>query len=205
MTNKEAIASLKALCHTCESFPKCVNDKPECFQAIEMAINALKEIDKYHAWIDADENNAISELVHRYGADMVVKVCEDALNPEDAEKFWSEQFQDEDATCCNLPSAQPEAENTIDYLEYAYSGAKMNDDLEEQTRLSRAIWAYKQDVYSDLASTQAERKNEKWEYVMDGNASRRKCSSCGAMFINNGDKFYFCPNCNTDIRGEQDG
>ena len=42
MTNQEAIASLKTLCHTCELFPKCVNDKPECYQAIEMAISALE-------------------------------------------------------------------------------------------------------------------------------------------------------------------
>ena len=42
MTAKEAIASLKTLCHTCELFPKCVNDKPECYQAIELAISALQ-------------------------------------------------------------------------------------------------------------------------------------------------------------------
>ena len=42
MENREAIASLKTLCNTCTMYPKCVNDKPECFQAIEMAISALK-------------------------------------------------------------------------------------------------------------------------------------------------------------------
>ena len=42
MSNQEAIASLKTLCHTCELFPKCVNSKPECYQAIEMAISALE-------------------------------------------------------------------------------------------------------------------------------------------------------------------
>ena len=48
MENREAIASLKTLCNTCTMFPKCVNNKPECFQAIEMAISALKkqEVDK---------------------------------------------------------------------------------------------------------------------------------------------------------------
>ena len=40
MTIDEAKASLKALCHTCKHFPTCVNDKPECFQAIEMAIKS---------------------------------------------------------------------------------------------------------------------------------------------------------------------
>ena len=43
MENREAIASLKTLCNTCTMYPKCVNDKPECFQAIEMAISALEK------------------------------------------------------------------------------------------------------------------------------------------------------------------
>ena len=43
MTPKEAIASLKTLCNTCTMFPRCVNNKPECFQAIEMAISALEK------------------------------------------------------------------------------------------------------------------------------------------------------------------
>ena len=42
MTSEEAIASLKVLCHTCKFFPTCVNDKPECFRAIEMAIKSLE-------------------------------------------------------------------------------------------------------------------------------------------------------------------
>ena len=46
MTPKEAIASLKTLCNTCTMYPKCVNDKPECFQAIEMAISALEKQEK---------------------------------------------------------------------------------------------------------------------------------------------------------------
>ena len=37
-----------------------------------------------------------------------------------------------------------------DYLEYCYSGAKMMDDTEECLRISRALWAYDQDIYSDL-------------------------------------------------------
>ena len=46
MTIDEAKASLKALCHTCKHFPTCVNDKPECFQAIEMAIKSLEAWEK---------------------------------------------------------------------------------------------------------------------------------------------------------------
>ena len=41
MTNQEAIASLKTLCDTCNLFPRCVHEKPECVQAIELAISAL--------------------------------------------------------------------------------------------------------------------------------------------------------------------
>ncbi len=53
MENREAIASLKTLCNTCTMYPKCVNDKPECFQAIEMAISALeKQIPKKPKHID---------------------------------------------------------------------------------------------------------------------------------------------------------
>ena len=43
MTNKEAIASLKTLCHTCKLFPQCAYKKPECFKAIELAISALEK------------------------------------------------------------------------------------------------------------------------------------------------------------------
>ena len=47
MENREAIASLKTLCNTCTMFPKCVNNKPECFQAIEKAISALEFKERY--------------------------------------------------------------------------------------------------------------------------------------------------------------
>lgn len=47
MDNREAIASLKTLCNTCKCFPTCVNSKPECFKAIEMAISALEFKERY--------------------------------------------------------------------------------------------------------------------------------------------------------------
>ena len=50
MKTSEAIASLKTLCNTCTMFPKCVNNKPECFQAIEKAISALEKQEK-DRWI----------------------------------------------------------------------------------------------------------------------------------------------------------
>ena len=54
MENREAIASLKTLCNTCTMYPKCVNDKPECFQAIEMAILALEKQEQ-DRWIPMSE------------------------------------------------------------------------------------------------------------------------------------------------------
>lgn len=52
MTIDESKASLKALCHACKHFPTCVNDKPECFQAIEMAIKSLEAWEKVEKEID---------------------------------------------------------------------------------------------------------------------------------------------------------
>ena len=54
MENREAIASLKTLCNTCTMFPKCVNSKPECFQAIETAIAALEQQEQ-DRWIPVTE------------------------------------------------------------------------------------------------------------------------------------------------------
>ena len=42
MTREEATAAIKARCHYCECFPKCVHDRPECFKASEMAIRSLE-------------------------------------------------------------------------------------------------------------------------------------------------------------------
>ena len=46
MTREEAINALKARCHYCEHFPKCVNDKTECFKSAEMAIKSLEAWDE---------------------------------------------------------------------------------------------------------------------------------------------------------------
>lgn len=45
MTREEVIAAIKAKCHYCECFPKCVHDRPECFKASEMAIKSLEAWD----------------------------------------------------------------------------------------------------------------------------------------------------------------
>ena len=54
MTNQEAIASLRTLCNTCKLFPRCAYKKPECFQAIELAISALQEKDSLIARLKAE-------------------------------------------------------------------------------------------------------------------------------------------------------
>ena len=38
----------------------------------------------------------------------------------------------------------------LEYLECSYSGAKMMDDIELQTRIGRAIEAFKADVHEDI-------------------------------------------------------
>lgn len=63
MTNKEAIASMKTLCHTCKLFPICVNDKPECFHAIEMAIKSLEAWEKVK-----EEINSMPNIIYRWDA-----------------------------------------------------------------------------------------------------------------------------------------
>ena len=76
MTIDEAKASLKALCHTCKHFPTCVNDKPECFRAIEMAIKSLEawekvkndiyEIDWYGDDAFWDGVNLVSDIIDKH-------------------------------------------------------------------------------------------------------------------------------------------
>lgn len=43
MTSAEAISAIKARCHYCDFFPKCVFVKPECYHAAAKAIKALEQ------------------------------------------------------------------------------------------------------------------------------------------------------------------
>lgn len=49
----------------------------------------------------------------------------------------------------NVEDKKEYHETTLQYLEYTYSGAKMLDDLEEMTKIARAIEAYNLDVNKD--------------------------------------------------------
>ena len=100
MTNQEAIASLKTLCHTCELFPKCVNDKPECCQAIELAIPALEA---QEAKTQLSREDTTFDLISRQAAIDVIDCS--GLNLDDPEENWMMQDRIRE-----LPSAQPERE-----------------------------------------------------------------------------------------------
>jgi hypothetical protein len=52
MTKEEAIKKIKSFCHNCSKFPQCVNTDRECFEAIDMAIEALEQEPK---WIPVSE------------------------------------------------------------------------------------------------------------------------------------------------------
>lgn len=52
----------------------------------------------------------------------------------------------------------------LSYLECAYAGAKMNDDLEIMCRLSRAIIAFSYDDLKESTPT--------WEHMMDSYLSK---------------------------------
>ena len=71
MTAKEAIASLRTLCHTCEMFPKCVNDKPECFQAIELAISALQSQEANHSTESSLTQKALDTISRQDAIDVL--------------------------------------------------------------------------------------------------------------------------------------
>ena len=47
-------------------------------------------------------------------------------------------------------SKEEQQKEILNYLEYSYSGAKMLGDEETMLRLSRAIVAFKADVYTDI-------------------------------------------------------
>ena len=119
MTNQEAIASLKTLCHTCELFPKCVNDKPECYQAIELAISALEVQESSQNVPNGDfilRKAAIDELEeHR------ALFCDHTPLTFRCLPYGDKCRVDERdmaiATLMNLPSAQPEPSIPISWIE----------------------------------------------------------------------------------------
>lgn len=70
MTREEAIKKIKSLCHDCVEFPHCVNTDPDCFKALEIAIEALEQ-DSCEDCISREEVcDYIAEFVnHEYATD----------------------------------------------------------------------------------------------------------------------------------------
>lgn len=101
LNEKEAIAILKTLCHTCKIFPQCAYKKPDCFKAIEMAISALQAQDV------PDIN--VGDMIFR-------QVAIDALD----EGLWGVEWDKALATAIlkDLPSAQQESEHTMEEFMY---------------------------------------------------------------------------------------
>ena len=122
MTVKEAIASLKTLCHTCELFPKCVNNKPECYQAIELAISALeaqeiRDLLPVSPLLDKKKKKRKKEAISALQAQDVPDTnVGDLISRQaaiDAMKDWYDgmiisSFRDVEKVIKALPSAQPE-------------------------------------------------------------------------------------------------
>ena len=107
MDNQEAIASLKTLCHTCDLFPKCVNEKPECFEAIELAISALQA---------QEAKNSNESSLTQKGLDTISR---QAAKEAYCKKFCHPGVLCPDSGFCRevdeafdpVPSAQPERKN----------------------------------------------------------------------------------------------
>ncbi len=56
---------------------------------------------------------------------------------------------DENATSLEVNGKELPEKDILEYLEYAFSGAKMMDDYETQLRISRAINAFQLDICED--------------------------------------------------------
>ena len=134
MDNQEAIASLKTLCHTCDLFPKCVNEKPECFEAIELAISALQAQEA--------KNSNESSLTQNELDTISRKAAIDALRVA----YWDDNIQSaKDDPCIvdaltdwairqvkALPSAQPDmSEYSSKLWRNAYERGKRDAQSEE--------------------------------------------------------------------------
>lgn len=63
MTNEEAIKKLKSFCHNCNKYPQCVNTDRECFEALDMAVQALTA-EKTAEWTKDDECSNCGKYVY---------------------------------------------------------------------------------------------------------------------------------------------
>lgn len=114
----------------------------------------------------------------------------------------------------NLPSAQPEpcgdvpdnnVGDMISRREAIKAICEHGTDLERRGIMVLAVANHKQvtvDLLETLPSAQPERKKGRWVY---NSPVTMKCNQCG-LVIKDWDwhRFKFCPNCEADMRGEQE-
>lgn len=111
----------------------------------------------------------------------------------------------------SLPSAQPERKKVIS-RQAAIDAADsiIARDTSGENAVVEAMKAWKHCI-EGLPSAQPERKRGKWvgtEYdgYADGNPVYYEwaCSECGCLFEDEEPTYNFCPNCEADMRGDED-
>ena len=144
MTNQEAIASLRTLCHNCKLFPKCAYEKPECFKAIELAISALQA---QEAKTQLSAEGTTSDLISR-------RVAVDALwEIRQKEISDGRRFHDYCSLSTavdvikDLPSAQPEpCEDAINRQAAIALANSLKDDLPDDERIADLVMAHNEGI-----------------------------------------------------------
>ena len=102
MKNKEAIASLRTLCHNCKLFPKCAYEKPECFKAIEMAIKALEAQDSKNSNESSLTQKKLDTIIRTAAIDALCSECQ-------GRRTRCKHYPCSEVKAINaLPPAQPE-------------------------------------------------------------------------------------------------
>lgn len=71
----------------------------------------------------------------------------------------------------------------LDYLENAYTGARMMGDIEVQTRIGRAIVAFNADVHEDIfiAREETEGNSSAEKYVVNNSSKKFHRANCSCV------------------------
>ena len=107
-----------------------------------------------------------------------------------------------------LPSVHPEQVHTMDDLisrEAALSC--FHDWIDSRGDVHTADEIPEYDSIERLPSVQSEREKGEWirHYCEDGNSDGWQCDQCAEWYYFGETKPNFCPNCGSDMRGEDDG
>ena len=131
MTNQEAIASLKTLCHTCKLFPKCAYEKPECFKAIELAISALQTQDFKIRSCDTCKHSPVSKKWPCVDCDM--------REPAD-------RWEPKEANNSTESSITQKALDTISRQAAITLANSLKDDLPDDERIADIVMAHNEGI-----------------------------------------------------------